>query len=134
MKLIRAFCIAIGLFYGMGYLSSAYAVKPLSESQFLAPNYVDLIIRVPESTTKNATAIQQAIVAAGGVRYYGYCDKLHVFFFRVDRNIHSDDQFVESIMHTQAFAYEIKIGSTINDVLVACDMPTIPVDQNQSTQ
>ncbi|MGL4596431.1 MAG: hypothetical protein ACRCYO_02820 [Bacteroidia bacterium] len=134
MKFIRTFFMALVLLYGISHLSSAYASKPLATKQMLAPNYVDLIIRVPESTTKNASTIEQALVAAGGVRYFGYCDKLHVLFFRVDRNVHSDDAFVEGIMHTQELAYEIKIGSTINEVLVACDMPTLPVEQNQSTQ
>jgi hypothetical protein len=134
MKVIRTFLVAFILLAGFGYNHSAYAIKGNATKQIQAPNYEDLIILVNESTTKNVTSIQQTLVAAGGVRYYGYCDKLHVLFFRVDRNLHPDDQFVEGILHAQALTYEIKIGSTINAVLAACDMPSLPVDQNQSTQ
>lgn len=114
----------LALFVFISYAQARVPVK--KETCFSVPVYQDLIIQVPQMNEKNKATLKTNIMAAGGLVFRGYCDKMQLIMFSVDRTVHADDRFLETIMPSMSLEYFIKTDATIDNVNLACGNPVTP--------
>lgn len=118
--------LLLALFVFMNYAQARVPEKNEPTAAFSVPAYQDLIIQVPQMNEKNKAALKTNILAAGGLVFRGYCDKMQLIMFSVDRTVHADDRFLETIMPSMSLEYFIKTDATIDNVNLACGNPVTP--------
>jgi len=134
MKLLR-FTIA-GLFLlAIPLFAIRVSEARVSEKKTITPpasNYQELIIQIPKLNEKNTEDVKVTILNEGGILFLGYCEKMKVMMFKVDRTVHPDDRFLDNVLVTMGLPYSIKQG-TVAQVRTACEMPA-EADPTQSGQ
>ncbi|HTF02559.1 MAG TPA: hypothetical protein VK826_00980 [Bacteroidia bacterium] len=102
-----------------------------SSSAIVASPYKEFILQVNELNEKNLDQVRTAIESGGGMMYKGYCPKLKVVMYLINREEHPDNSFLDKLT-TLSFTYQIKEG-TIAQVCAECGM-TPEGGTNQETE
>lgn len=97
-----------------------------------ASPFKEFIVKVNELNEKNLSTVRNAIEGGGNIIFKGYCPKLQVLMYLVNRDSYPDNSFLNKLT-TLSFTYEIKEGSSILDVSNACGI--VPAnDSNTQTE
>jgi hypothetical protein len=97
-----------------------------------ASSYKEFIVKVNELNDKNLSVVRNAIEGGGNIIFKGFCPKLQVLMYLINREEYPDNSFLNKLT-TLSFTYEIKDGSSILDVSNACGI--VPAnDSNTQTE
>ena len=119
--------IFLGSAIMIGLSVRSYADMSSKKSDLVCntPDYFELIIQIPDLNEKNAESVETLILNEGGIVFLGYCEKMQVLMFNVDRNMHADNSFINPVLKQVPLDFNIKVDASIAQVQNSCGITVV---------